>query len=83
MSPTSSLQYVKVASNQKDVMQLGGNLPDSLNQHLRLEYKPETDRKDDKDSTEPNAKPLNVENEAANDHNNEDEEVEKEKLKVG
>jgi hypothetical protein len=31
---TSNLQYVGVASGQKDVMLLGGNLPDSLSQHL-------------------------------------------------
>ena len=59
-------------------MQLGGNLPDSLNQYLRLEYKPENDRTDGIASAG-NAEHLNVENEPANDR----EEVEKEKLKVG
>ena len=63
-------------------MQLGGNLPDSLNQYLRLDYKPGNDRTDDIGSAG-NAEHLNVKNEPANDQNDDGEEVEKEKLKVG
>jgi len=35
------LQYVKVATGQSGVMQLGGNLPESLARHAQLGYEEE------------------------------------------
>ena len=35
---TLLIQYVKVATGQKKVMELGGNLPESLSKYLMLGY---------------------------------------------
>ena len=79
------LQYVKVAMGQKDVMELGGNLPDSLSQYLRLGYQPETDAAEDDIRPEDQVEQQQTGNEDEKESmdNQEDDELEKDKLKVG
>ena len=79
------MQYVKVATGQKDVMELGGNLPDSLSQYLRLGYQPETDAAEDDIRPEDQVEQQQMGNEDEKESmdNQEDDEREKDKLKVG